>query len=204
MKLFRKNYGKSSDEELFHILKGDKNAAFEELYKRYSKKMLYYFFQMLGGDEEKAQDFLHDLFLKLIERPERFDPNKRFSTWIYTVATNMCKNEYRNQQVRRVVGNGFDMNRFGETTTDAAQKVDHGMFKRLLHQELEQLSPDHRTTFILRFQEGMAVKEIAQVMECSDGTVKSRLFYTVKKLGKKLEVYDPKYKEEISYGKYDK
>ncbi len=202
MTLFRKNYRKRSDEELFQILKGDKNAAFEELYRRYSKKILYYFFQMLGGDEEKSQDFLHDLFLKILERPERFDPGKRFSTWIYTVATNMCKNEYRNQKVRNVVHNGFDMNRFREDQPDPSQQTDHSLFKKLLSTELEQISHDHRTAFILRFQEGLSIREIAGVMECSEGTVKSRLFYTLKKLGKKLEVFDPKHKE-LKYGTYN-
>jgi RNA polymerase sigma-70 factor (ECF subfamily) len=202
MKLFRKNYRKSSDEELFDVLKGDKNAAFDELYRRYSKKMLFFFYQMLGGDEEKSQDFLHDLFLKILERPDRFDPQKRFSTWIYTCASNMCKNEYRNQKVRNVVHNGLDMNRFEEHTADAAEQTDNNLFKDLLHAELDQLSEDHRTTFILRFQEGLSVKEIAAIMECSDGTVKSRIFYTLKKLGKKLEMFDPKRKEELNYAKH--
>lgn len=199
MRLFRKNYRKCSDEELFRVLDSRAEDAFDELYRRYHKKMLFFFFQMLGGDEEKAADFLHDLFLKILEKPERFNPDKRFSTWIYTVATNMCKNEYRNQSVRNVVGNGYDMNRFGgPTTSDASEQVDHNLFKDSLNLELEQMSAEHRTVFILRFQEGLPLKEIAQVMGTSEGTVKSRLFYTLKKLGKKLEVFDPKYKEGVS------
>jgi len=66
---------------------------------------------------------------------------------------------------------------------------------------LDQLSPDHKTVFLLRFHEGLPLKEIAQVMECSEGTVKSRLFYTLKKLGKQLEMYHPKYKEGAVHGK---
>lgn len=189
MNLFRRNYRKSTDEELFYILKGDRNAAFDELYKRYHSKMHFFFWQMLNGDDEKAQDFLHDLFVKIIEKPQLFDPKKRFSTWIYTVATNMCRNEYRNSKVRDVVGNGYDLSRFGNDNGNVADALDRKFFRESLTQELETLKPDHKTAFILRFHEEMSIKEIAEVMDCSEGTVKSRLFYTIKKLGTKLEVY---------------
>ena len=189
MAFFRRNYTKSSDEELFHVLKGDRSAAFEELYQRYHQKMYFFFWQMLNGDEAKAQDFLHDLFVKIIEKPQLFDPKKRFSTWIYTVATNMCRNEYRNRKVRNVVGNDYDLSRFGDDKNNAAEAYDRKLFRQSLTTELETLNPDHKTAFILRFHEEMSIKEIAVVMECSEGTVKSRLFYTLKKLGKKLEVY---------------
>ena len=64
MPLFQKKYDTLTDEKLMaHIQRGD-TAAFDELYTRYSKRLLYYFHRMLGGDGEKAQDFLQDLFLK--------------------------------------------------------------------------------------------------------------------------------------------
>ncbi len=80
-------------------------AAFDELYQRYSQRLLYYFYRMLGGDEDRAQDFLQDLFLKIIEKPNQFVSKQRFSNWIFTVTHNMCKNEYRRLSVRQVVEN---------------------------------------------------------------------------------------------------
>jgi len=182
------------------LLSRDRDRAYAELYHRYSGKLKFYFLQMLNGDEDKALDFLHDLFVKIIEKPERFDPKRRFSTWIYTVASNMCKNEYRNSAVRKVVGNGFDMGRFEGQQASSDELLDRKLFRESLAAKLEQLSADHKTVFLLRFHEGLPLKEIAEVMECSEGTVKSRLFYTLKKLGKQLEVYHPKYKEGAIHG----
>ncbi len=76
-------------------------AAFDELYERYSTRLLHYFYRMLGKETEKAQDFLQDLLLKIVEKPHLFDTRQRFSTWVYTIASNMCKNEYRRLQVRQ-------------------------------------------------------------------------------------------------------
>lgn len=191
MVLFRRNFKNYTDEALFGVPKADREAAFGELYRRYHKRLLFFFWQMLNGDDEKAQDFLHDLFVKLIDKPYLFNRDKRFSTWVYTVATNMCRNEFRNQKIRRVVGRDPDLTRFGHDHNNAADQLDRQFFRQSLARELDQLKPDHKTVFILRFHEGLAIKEIADIMETSEGTVKSRLFYTLKKLGRGLAVYQP-------------
>src|SRR5690606_3276565 len=72
-----------------------KEKAFNEIYNRYSKPLFLFFYRRLYQENNKAQDFLQDLFLKLIEKAATFDSSKKFSTWIYTIAYNMCKNEYR-------------------------------------------------------------------------------------------------------------
>jgi RNA polymerase sigma-70 factor (ECF subfamily) len=99
----RGNLKKFSDEELMSLVKTGREMAFEELYQRYSKRMLFYFHRNFYGDGEKAQDFLQDLFLKIIEKSNYFDVNKKFSTWIYTLASNLCKNEFRKNAVRSLM-----------------------------------------------------------------------------------------------------
>ena len=95
MLIFRSNYKTSSDEDLMRLIRRHDRRAFNELYDRYAHKLLHYFIRMLGGDEQKAQDFLQELCLKIVQKVERFDLNEVFSTWVYTLAHNMCKNEYR-------------------------------------------------------------------------------------------------------------
>ena len=85
------------------LLSEGKQRAFDELYERYAKKVHYFFWKMLGNDAEKADDFVQDLFLKLIEKPHLFQEEKKFSTWLYAVAGNMCKNEYRKTAVRNEI-----------------------------------------------------------------------------------------------------
>jgi len=181
-----------TDEALYTLWSGKQDAAFTELYSRYSKKLLFYFVQMFHGDSDKAQDFLHDLFFKIIEKPERFNPEKRFSTWVYTVAANMCKNEYRDLAVRKLVGNNFDLSRVEHKAPQADILVDRKLFKSSLAKALNTLSKEHRNVYLLRFHMGLPLKAIAEIMECSEGTVKSRLFYTLKKLGTQLHSFNPK------------
>ena len=70
-------------------------------------------------------------------------------------------------------------------------KIDYSKFKDALYNELSKIEPDHRSIFILRFQEQLSVPEIKEIIGCSEGTVKSRLFYTTKKLAKCLSEYHP-------------
>ncbi len=176
------------------IQQGD-TAALDELYQRYSQRLLYYFFRMFGGDEEKAQDFLQDLFLKIIEKPEQFISKHKFTSWIFTVAHNMCKNEYRRLDVRKIVENEVNLDsvssEFENGCHPIEQTVDQKIFESQLVRELLKMNLDYQTTFLLRFQENLTIKEISEILECSEGTVKSRLFHTTRKLMNRLNEFNP-------------
>jgi len=195
------SYKKYSDEELMSLI-GDGDIEYlKELYHRYAKKMLYYFYRMLGGDEEKAQDFLQDVFLKIIERPDQFNMKMKFSTWIFTIASNLCKNEYRRLKVRETTQNEPDMDHHEqELIIDQVQKINHNDFERAVQGELKKMDPEQSSTFILRYQENLSIKEIGDILNCSPGTVKSRIFYITKKLASRLKEYNPTTIEEISNG----
>ncbi|WP_225154629.1 RNA polymerase sigma factor, partial [Bradyrhizobium sp. NBAIM08] len=75
------------------IVLGDQ-AAFSELYHRFKDRMYYYFYRMLGNSADLANDFVQELFMKIVEKPKSYNPNFAFHTWFYSVAHNMCKNEY--------------------------------------------------------------------------------------------------------------
>ena len=188
MALFRKNYEGKTDEELMSLLVKSEQSAFDELYKRYSKPLLNFFFRMLNCEREKAEDFLHDLFLKIIEKPGSFDHSRRFNTWFYTLAGNMVKNEYRNLQVRNE-HNRFLGEQQAETIEYSRENIDKELFEKYLQIEIDKLDVETKTLFNLRFTEEMSVKEIAEVMECPEGTIKSRLHYLSKHLSKKLSVF---------------
>jgi RNA polymerase sigma-70 factor (ECF subfamily) len=129
--------------------------------------------------------------MKIIEKPELFDSNKKFSSWIYTVAYNMCKNEYRTNITK---GNNinFDINLLKELPTFNAfvNKYDVDFFINSLNTELNNLSEKHKQTFDLRHKEMLSIKEISVIMDCSEGTVKSRLFYAIKELSHKLQLFN--------------
>jgi RNA polymerase sigma-70 factor (ECF subfamily) len=153
--------------------------------------MINYFARMLWNDREKATDLTQDLFTKIINKPELYRSGSKFSTWIYSIASNMCKNEYRHHEVKERHAVGIK-DAYTARVSPSASDIDHLDFKTSLDNELSQLEHPQRSTFIMRYKQGLSIKEIADVMECSEGTVKSRLFYTAKKLAKKLSHFDPK------------
>ena len=81
----KRTYDLFSDEHLMTAVHGGDTGAFNELYQRYYKRLMYYFYRMLGNSNEKAQDFVQDIFIKIIERAFLFNPSRRFSTWIFSV-----------------------------------------------------------------------------------------------------------------------
>ena len=201
MAIFKNKYRKFSDEKLMGCIQRGDTSAFNELYNRYSKRLLFYFFRELGGDEGKAQDFLQEIFLKIVEKSELFRTDKKFSTWIFTVAYNLCKNEYRRLEVREIVATNADMDQmsqgFESEYHPSEQKVDQKVFKRALLDELEKFDDGHRSAFLLRHQQNLSIREIGEILGCSEGTVKSRLFYTTQKLASKLKAFNP-YKDEVA------
>jgi RNA polymerase sigma-70 factor, ECF subfamily len=161
--------------EVFMINKDGQGAfAFDHLYKRYAKRMVNYFYYSLWNDNEKAQDFLHDLFLKIIENKDKFDKNQSFQSWIYRVASNMCKNEFRSNEIAKKY-----QSHILHTTdlVDGEQKLNSN-----LQEYINSLEPEQRSVIILRFKFDLAIKEIATILECPEGTIKSRLFYATKEL----------------------
>jgi RNA polymerase sigma-70 factor (ECF subfamily) len=197
---FKAKYKKLGDEQLMQNIQQGNVSAFNELYDRYGKRLLFYFFRELGGDEEKAQDFLQELFLKIVEKPTLFCTERKFSTWIFTVAYNMCKNEYRRLEIRNVIDNNVDVHEIpSDVDSDyhpTERNIDQEAFENALMAELEKLEDGHRSTFLLRFQQNLTLKEIGDILGCSEGTIKSRLFYTTHKLASRLKAFNP-YRAEV-------
>ncbi|MDX8339082.1 RNA polymerase sigma factor [Draconibacterium sp. IB214405] len=182
----KKNIARLTDEELMAAIKNGDQSAFSELYERFNQRLYYYFFRMLGNDKEVANDFLQDLFLKIINKPELFKPGYKFSSWIFTVAHNMCKNEYRNREVRKIVNNDENPDQFlaDENSFEETLKKEHLITQ--LFAEIEYLAEDQKAILLLKYKENFSLKEISEVLELPVGTIKSRLYYARIELTKKL------------------
>lgn len=183
-----------SDEELMFYLGNGEVLAFDELYERYSKRMMVYFTRMLNFNKIVAEDALQDLFLKIAESPEKFDRSRSFKTWIFSVASNSCKNYYRHKQVVSAsreelvyIEAGINENSF----LRLAAKIDAGEFRKMLEETLDELPLEKREAFILKYQEEKTIAEIAFIQNCPEGSVKSRLHYTIKILEDRLRIFNP-------------
>lgn len=191
MGLFSSNHTELSDELLMELVAKGDDLAFGLIYDRYSGRLMNYFHKMLWRDRERAEDMVQNIFLKIAKKPDSYDPKRPFVTWLFSVANNMCKNEYRREEVRKAPAPQLHI-ATQDPGDSALRGIDHGLFRERLNSELAVLEEDQRSTFVLRYYEDLSIKEIAAAMSCSEGTVKSRLFYTLKKLAGRLTEFDPK------------
>lgn len=165
---------------------GRNERAFAALYDRYSARMHRYFYRMLWRDAAKAEDFTQELFLKIIEKPQRYNPARPFRTWIYAVASNMCKNEFR-----RKTPDQPDWEESGTESLDhyLPERLDHPAFEYALREAIDGLGAAHKPCFVLRFQEELSVPEIAAILDCPEGTVKSRLHYALLEVSGRMTIF---------------
>ena len=189
MPLFPSKFVNQSDEALMRLWQKGRRSAFRVLYQRYKVKIYRFFYRWLNADEELANDFTQDLFLKIVERPEVFDASRKFSSWIYAVAHNMVKNEYRriSRAPSKVALEGLDF----EPSTEIFLNLDFDREteRKALVRAIARLGPNHKTCFVLRYYEGLDIKAIAEIMSCPVGTVKSRLFYSLNQITEQLNAY---------------
>jgi RNA polymerase sigma-70 factor, ECF subfamily len=164
------------------FLKGEERA-FRELVERYQTRLLNFIYRTIG-DRERAEDLVQEVFIRVYRHIHRFDTTKKFSTWVYTIASNLAKNELRNRSRNPLVlfqtmtGNREEDDRPLQFE-DPASRPDDMFHKRHLRELVEQtvtrLPEHHRQVFVLRELEGKSYEEIADITKCNLGTVKSRL-----------------------------
>lgn len=157
--------------------------AFQELVERYQTRLLNFIYRSIG-DRERAEDLVQEVFIRVYRHIHRFDTSKKFSTWIYTIASNLAKNELRNRSrnplvLFQTITNNRTEDERPLQFEDHSGRPDDLYHKRhlksLVEQTVAQLPEHHREVFVLREIEGKSYEEIAEITNCNLGTVKSRL-----------------------------
>jgi RNA polymerase sigma-70 factor (ECF subfamily) len=163
-------------------LAGDRRA-FDTLVDRYQRRLLNFVYRTIG-DRERAEDLVQEVFIRVHRHLHRFDQTKKFSTWIYTIASNLAKNELRNRSrnplvLFQTIRKDQDGDQRPLQFEDAHSRPDDLFRKRHLRElvgwAVAQLPEHHRIVFVLRELEGKTYEEIAEITDCNLGTVKSRL-----------------------------
>ena len=164
------------------FLAGDRRA-FDTLVDRYQRRLLNFVYRTIG-DRERAEDLVQEVFIRVHRHLHRFDQSKKFSTWIYTIASNLAKNELRNRSrnplvLFQTIRKDDDPDPRPLEFEDHRSRPDDLFRKRHLRELVEwavtQLPEHHRIVFVLRELEGKTYEEIAEITDCNLGTVKSRL-----------------------------
>lgn len=185
----------NSDEQLVkRSLQGD-NEAFDQLVVKYQNKIYALAYRYMGSEED-AYDMTQDTFIKAYRSLRSFKGDASFGTWLYRVATNVCLDELRRRK-RRIVAlsldeplatrDGDEMEKeIADSSPTADILYEQKELSRYIQDLLNEMKPDHKSTIILRDIMELTYEEIAQVLNCNVGTVKSRLSRARDALRKKL------------------
>lgn len=191
---------KISDEELLRRFSDGDAEAFELLMSRYERP-LYNFILRSVRRRDLADELLQDVFMKVVQRSADFKGSSKLSTWLYTIARNLCIDHSRKMVFRRHKSldspsrPGEDEE--GPTLLDRTADGSLGADRQAIANDLsvritaavEDLPEEQREVFLMRQLQGMAFKDIAEVIGVPENTVKSRMRYALERLQRALEEY---------------
>ncbi|SFM62990.1 RNA polymerase sigma factor [Variovorax sp. OV329] len=162
-------------------------AAFRQLYKAFSQRVYAYVLNMLN-DHARAEEVLADTLYEVWRFPQRFRGESQFSTWLIGIARRKALMVYRARRPDEVHA---DLDDIAETTAsdtpDAYAELADKQRREGVQHCMGKLSDEHRECMHLVFYEGMGLAEVAEVQNCPEGTVKTRLFHARQKIKKCLE-----------------
>ena len=179
------------DEELVAAVRQGDRRAFEELVERHQRKAFHIAFDF-ARDREDAKDLSQEAFLKAFTNLKNFDGRSSFYTWFYRILVNLCL-DYKRRQ-KRAPANAFDESvesqiepsHEPEKPRSPDQQVWARQISRKVGEALEALPARQRTAFVLKNHQGLSIKEIAELMETAEGTVKVHLHRAVTSLRERL------------------
>ena len=153
--------------------------AFEELVRRHEKRV-YAVALRSSGSPEDAEDITQEVFLRAWRSIEEFRGDSGFSTWLFRITMNLCVDHARHKHAQPqtqplVMGEEESERPLPDTAPTPEEHLDNSELGRELAAALDEVSEEHRRIVLLRDVSGMSYTEIAEVLEISEGTVKSRL-----------------------------
>lgn len=149
---------------------------------------LHYYALSLTSDSEKASDLLQETMLKALTHREKFSQNTNFKAWVYTIMKNTFINEYR-RKVKIKNSSGDSSMAFALQLGNEYTSPESIIQAEEINRSISELTEDYRIPFTM-FLEGYKYKEIADELDLPIGTIKSRIFFTRKRLVKALTDYN--------------
>lgn len=176
-----------SDEQLMKRASQGSERAFGELYNRHARRLQGFFTRRLGNDADLAADFTHDTFLRLYAARERYQGNRDFRAWLYTIAYNLLKNHFRRNLS---ISSSEEQGDVIPDDSDIEVDLDASILHDALRNVLKNLPESLALLFSLHYEEELTIPQIAQITQLPEGTVKSRLHKTMTTIKTKLKQYE--------------
>ncbi len=186
-----------TDEQLMERYRDGNVSAFRVLMNRHERRVFNFLLRMLG-DRDRANELLQETFLRVVKQRARYSPTAKFTTWIFRIARNLGIDELRkrkNRNHRRLdhSANPSDGRPLVDTipgdSADGFRRAEGNQITRRITEALSHLSEEQREVFVLRQIQQLSFREIADVVQISENTVKSRMRYALEQLRMHLADY---------------
>jgi len=191
----KKDYPSMEDVALWKAAQRGDMRAFEELVARHRDKVYARAFSMIRNEED-AIDLSQEAWVKAWQRLKQFQGDSSFLTWMTRIVINLCLDKLRKQKRERAESiesleeeSGGVERQMPTVTINPTERLERSELRQRIDKALGQLSYEHRTVLILHEFEDLEYKEIAKRMQCSIGTVMSRLFYARRKMAVLMASY---------------
>jgi RNA polymerase sigma-70 factor, ECF subfamily len=171
-------------EVIQRVLAGE-TAAFDGLVRQYQQEIYRLAYRMTRNAED-AKDLAQETFVRAYRSLGAFRGQSRFSTWLYRIAVNLCLSHLKSS-ARQDPAEVDE--RLPDARTDSLSVLLDDERDRALAEAIETLPPQQKATLTLRVQQGLGHREIAKILECSEGTAKANYFHAVRALQRKLAAF---------------
>jgi RNA polymerase sigma-70 factor (ECF subfamily) len=176
-----------SDSELVINAQSGDTSAFEDLVYRYDK-MVFRLAVKYSGDSDIAKDIYQEVFIKVYRGLKSFQFKSEFSTWLFRITSNVCISHKGREKknIHLSIDRDEDAEQVGVIPADENSSPEKQLankdFNKEINRALQLLSPNQKMSFLLKHYEGYKIREIAEMMDCKEGTIKKYLFEAVRKL----------------------
>lgn len=175
---------KLTEQDLLAECRNGSRKAFELLYQANQRRVFSVAFNFFGGNHEMAEDVTQQVFLKIFNKIANFRGDAEFTTWIYRMTINACIDEQRKTRRFFSIESFFGEFRVKKTQDE---KFEQREVSGEVQKAIGELKPKFRLPVLLKYSEGLSYEEIAKVLDCSIGTISSRLNRGHKMLAQKLK-----------------
>lgn len=174
-------FGKPTDETLVHKAKAGRADAWDKLIKRYEKRIYNYALRMAPTPED-ALDLMQEIFLSVYRNLGKFREESSFSTWIFTIASRRAADHYRKLKPVDYLNENDETLEEEQALADPHQHLLKHEKNSAVSNMLAELSPEQRIVVELKFFQDMTFEEMAEILNTSPNTLKTRLYSALKKL----------------------
>lgn len=169
------------------------DAALNDLMERHAPRLFHYLIRQLR-DESEAEDLAQESFVRVFQHRQKFNPQYRFVTWLYTIATNLARTQQRRQSRHPQVSleaeseftDGSLKDRLPAETADVAEHLETAERKTAVRDAIAGLPEELREPLILAEYEEMSQREIAEILQCTPKAVEMRLYHARQQLRRSL------------------